>query len=158
MAAPRTSAARLLPLLSLAAAGLVACLRLVVPFDHGTWLVAYLALVGFAAQALLSAGRERLLAIGGPIPRSAPRVAAQLGLWNAGVLAVPLGVFLDARLAIVLGAVTLLTALGSFASVAQESTGHAAGERLRYGYIALVVLMACSVSVGVILGWDRPWL
>ena len=31
------------------------------PFAHGAWLVAYLALVGFLAQALLGAGQSALL-------------------------------------------------------------------------------------------------
>lgn len=156
--APRISAATALPLASLAAAGVVAGVRLATPFDHGSWLVAYLFLVGFAAQALLNAGQARLRTIGGRTPGSSPGVAVQLALWNAGVLAVPLGVFLDARLVIVLGAVALLTALLSSASVALGSAARRAGKRLRHSYIALLALLACSVVVGVVLGWDRPWL
>lgn len=142
---------------SLTAAGLVAAVRLAVSFDHGIWLAAYLFLVGFLAQILLSTGWAVLL----PIERVPPlsRTArVQLALWNAGVVAVPVGVMFDARLAVVSGGVALLAALWSFAWAALTPARGAASGRLRHAYLVLVVLLACSVLIGVALGWDRPWV
>jgi hypothetical protein len=145
--------------LSLAAAVLVAAARTIQPFAHGIWLVAYLFLVGCLAQLLL--GRcQAMLRAAGRTRTDAPPIGAQAALWNSGVVAVPLGVLLDARLLVVLGSLALLTSLAAFwqayRSLRLES-GAASGA-LRVGYVALIVFMAASVLVGTALAWDTPWL
>ena len=69
------------------AGGAVAAANSAPPFGHGSWLAAYLVLVGGVSQVLLGAGR---LALRAPRPSRAVR-RAQLVLWNLGSLAVPPG-------------------------------------------------------------------
>jgi hypothetical protein len=144
---------------SLTVAAGAAAIRVAAPFEHGSWLVAYLFLVGFLAQLLLGRGQAALVDAADPLPPP-PRVRrVQLLLWNAGVVAVPLGVLLDARLFVVAGAAALLAALISFSRTAASALAPAAGPAwIRRGYVALLVFMAASVFVGTALGWDREWL
>ena len=144
---------------SLAAAVGAAAIRAAAPFEHGIWLVAYLFLVGFLAQLLLGRGQAALVDAADLSPPPSLARRAQLLLWNAGVVAVPLGVLVDARLFVVAGAAALLAALISFSRTAATALPAAAGPAwLRRGYVALLILMAASVFVGTALGWDREWL
>jgi hypothetical protein len=121
---------------SLAAAAVAAAIRAVTPFEHGIWLVAYLFLVGFLAQLLLGRGQAALL---GSADRRRPPPSLrrrELLLWNAGVVAVPLGVLVEARLFVVAGAAALLGALISFSrsvapALANRAGGPLASPRLR---------------------------
>jgi hypothetical protein len=145
--------------LSLAAAVLAAAVRAIEPFAHGIWLVAYLFLVGFLAQLLLGRCQATLRAAG-RTRTAAPPIGAQAALWNFGVVAVPLGVLLDARLFVVLGSLALLSSLAAFWQVYRSlrlESGAASGA-FRVGYVALIVFMAASVLVGTALAWDTPWL
>jgi hypothetical protein len=146
-------------LLSLAAAVLAAAARALEPFAPGIWLVAYLFLVGFLAQFLLGRCQATLLAATPSGTDSAP-IRAQAALWSAGVVAVPLGVLVGARLFVVLGSVALLTSLAVFwqAYRSLRSTSSAASGALAVGYVALIAFMAASVFVGTALAWDTPWL
>jgi hypothetical protein len=143
----------------LAAALIAAVARAIEPFAHGIWLVAYLCLVGFLAQLLLARGQATVLAAA-PSDADAPPIAAQATLWNAGVVAVPLGVLLGARVFVVLGSVALLTSLAAFwqASRPRRSESRAASRGAGVGYLALMVFMAASVLIGTALAWDTPWL
>jgi hypothetical protein len=141
--------------LSLAAAVLAAAARAIEPFTHGIWLIAYLFLVGFLAQLLLGRCQAMLLAAGPPGANSPP-IRAQATLWNAGVVAVPLGVLLGARLFVVLGSLALLTSLATFWK-AYRSLRSESGA-LGVGYVALILFMAASALVGTALAWDTPWL
>jgi hypothetical protein len=133
--------------------------RAIEPFTHGTWLVAYLFLVGFLAQRLLARGQATVLAAA-PSDADSPPIGAQATLWNAGVVAVPLGVLAGARVFVVLGGVALLTALAAFWQASRprrpESGGAWGGAGL--GYVALMLFMAASVLIGTALAWDTPWL
>ena len=144
--------------LSLVVALVAGATRAIDPFDHGIWLVAYLLLVGFLAPLLLGLGQARLLA--GVSSEDAPRIGAQAAFWNAGVVAVPLGVLLGSRLFVVLGSVALLTALAAFwrASRRRRLAAEAGLGGVRGAYVALIVIMAASVFVGTALAWDTPWL
>jgi hypothetical protein len=145
--------------LSLAAALVTAAARTIEPFAHGVWLVAYLFLVGFLAQLLLGRGQAMVLAAA-PSGANAPPIGAQATLWNAGVVAVPLGVLVGARVFVVLGSVALLTALAAFwqASRPRSSESGAASRGPGFGYRALMLFMAASVVIGTALAWDTPWL
>ena len=145
---------------SLAGAGCVLAIRIAEPFDHGVWLVAYLFLVGFLAQLLLGRGQAALLGADARPPAPAAAKAAQLVLWNVGVVAVPVGVFAEVRVAVVLGSLTLLAALGSFWNqVRGELSVRSASRRwLAPAYLALLMFMAGSVLVGTALAWDTPWV
>jgi hypothetical protein len=143
----------------LAAALIAAVARAIEPFAHGIWLVAYLFLVGFLAQVLLARGQATTLAAA-PSDVDAPPIGAQATLWNAGVVAVPLGVLLGARVFVVLGSVALLTSLAAFwqASRPRHSGSGAPSRGAGVGYLALMVFMAASVLIGTALAWDTPWL
>jgi hypothetical protein len=145
--------------LSLAAALVGAAARAIEPFAHGIWLVAYLSLVGFLAQLLLGRCQAMLLAAS-PHGINSPPIRAQAALWNAGVVAVPLGVLVGARLFVVLGSAALLTSLSAFLQAYRSlrSKSGAASGSLRVGYVALIVFMAASVLVGTALAWDTPWV
>ena len=135
-------------------AALAAAARIATPIEHGSWLVAYLFLVGFAAQLLLARGQDAL-ASSSRARKTSPR---QTILWSAGIVAVPLGVFAGARLCVVVGSICLLAALAGHwraAIVADRSPGDG---MLRNGYYALLALMTASVFIGTGLAWDEPWL
>jgi hypothetical protein len=136
---------------------LAAVARAIEPFAHGIWLVAYLFLVGFLAQLLLGRWQASLLAdrLSGAI--SAP-VRTQAGLWNAGVVAVPLGVLGDVRVLVVLGSVALLVSLAAFWQTYRSLGSGTASRALRMSYVALIAFMGASVLVGAALAWDIPWL
>jgi hypothetical protein len=132
----------------------VAGIALVRPFSHAAWLVAYLFLVGFLAQALLERGQAALAG-----RRARAKIRFQAALWNAGVIAVPIGVFTDARLWVVLGGLSLLIALVSFWRATSRSRLRRSGPvRLQTAYILLLAVMAISSFVGIGLAWHRPWL
>jgi hypothetical protein len=124
------------------AGGLVAAINSAAPFAHGSWLAAYLVLVGGVSQALLGLGRLVL-----PVPRPSPRLAVvQLVLWNAGCVAVPAGVLVGAATLVRLGSLSLLIALAAFAIAARAWPG---GGRVRVvAYHAVIVALASSVIVG----------
>jgi hypothetical protein len=104
-----------------------------------------------AAAALLSAG-------GLPAPPRGARLAQAL-LWNLGVIAVPVGVLAQTRLAVVAGSVSLIAALLSPPSTARPALTAAAARPspLARGYACLLVVMTASVFVGTALAWDTPW-
>jgi hypothetical protein len=132
--------------------------RAIEPFAHGIWLVAYLFLVGFLAQLLLARGQATVLAAA-PLDADPP-IGAQAILWNAGVVSVPLGVLVGARVFVVVGSVALLTALAAFwrASRPRRSESGAVSGGAGVGYLALMVFMAGSVLIGTALAWDTPWV
>ena len=132
----------------------VAGVALLWPFPHAAWLVAYLFLVGFLAQTLLERGQAALVG-----PRATTRVPFQAALWSAGVITVPIGVFTDARLWVVLGGVSLLVALVSFWRATRRSRpDRCRPVRLQTAYILLIAAMALSSMIGIGLAWHRPWL
>jgi hypothetical protein len=140
--------------LSLLASVVVAGVALLWPLPHAAWLVAYLFLVGFLAQALLERGQAALAG-----PSATTRVPLQAALWNAGVIAVPIGVFTDARLWVVLGGLSLLVALVSFWRATRQSRpGRNRSVRLQTAYVLLIAAMALSSMIGIGLAWHRPWL
>jgi hypothetical protein len=145
--------------LSLAAALVAAAARAIEPFEDGIWLVAYLFLVGFLAQALLGRGQADALAAS-PSGASIPPIRAQVAFWNAGVVAVPLGVMVGTRALVVLGSIALLIALNGFweASRVRRSQSRTASGSREIAYTTLIVAMAASVLVGTGLAWDIPWL
>jgi hypothetical protein len=136
----------------------VAVWRAAETFEHGIWLVAYLVLVGFAAQLLIGRGQAKLRWRAGlAAPRRTTR-GVELGLWNLGVVVVPVGVFLDTRLAVLFGTVVLLAALASFLRSVRGALEAGRDGVLGRAYLALLAFMAASAVTGLALAWDTPWL
>jgi hypothetical protein len=135
------------------AGGVVAAVNSAAPFAHGSWLAAYLVLVGGSAQILLAGGHAALSAgVGAP-----GRSRGRLVLWNFGSLAVPVGVLADSGAWVTAGSVALLCALALFARGVSQPRGHG---RRAIAYLVLVVALASSVIVGSALAGAVPgaWL
>lgn len=133
------------------AGGVVAAVNSAAPFAHGSWLAAYLVLVGGVAQIALAAGHAALVAPG----RGSRRPRSRLLLWNFGSLAVPAGVPADSAAWVTAGSVALLCALALFARVVSD-----APRSRTIAYLALVVSLGASVVVGSALADAAPggWL
>ena len=136
------------------AGGTVAAVDSAAPFGHGSWLAAYLVLVGGVSQIVLSAGQ---LALGASRlnPAFPP---AELMLWNLGSLAVPAGVLADVSLLVTAGSIALLAALALFATGAGGMRREARVRSVLY--LAIVVGLAVSVGVGSAIADAVPgaWL
>lgn len=131
--------------LLIVAGGLVAAVNSAAPFAHGSWLAAYLVLVGGVSQLLLGGGPLVL-----PAPdRSARLRRAQLGLWNAGTAAVAVGVFTDLTAIVFAGSAVVLAALGCFAL--GSGRGRAGARRRVTLYRLAIGSLAISVVVGCVL-------
>jgi hypothetical protein len=146
---PARSRSVLLPTAGfLLAAGIVAGVRAVAPFERGWWLVAYLALVGGLAQALLATG----------LPAPAGHRARPVRLWSIGTIAVALADMLDAPGGVLAGSLALITALVLFARTAANgpSPPWRDAVRSRGLYLLLVVFMVASVVIGCYLADALP--
>lgn len=132
------------------AGGLVAAVNSASPFAHGSWLAAYLVLVGGVAQLALFGGPLLF-----PAPLSSRTLArAQLGLWNAGTAIVAVGVFADANAVVSLGSLLVLAALGCFARGAGPAREPGAGRVIAYRLV--IAVLAVSVAVGIVLSAVSP--
>lgn len=133
------------------AGGVVAAVNSAAPFTHGSWLAAYLVLVGGTAQILLAGGYAALVAP----HRACGQSRSRLLLWNFGSLAVPGGVLADTAAGVTAGSVALLCALALFARAVSGAPRARA-----IAYVALVVSLGASVIVGSALADAAPggWL
>ncbi|HWK28770.1 MAG TPA: hypothetical protein VNS09_19575 [Solirubrobacter sp.] len=125
------------------AGGLVAAVNSAAPFEHGSWLAAYLVLVGGVAQFALGVGPLAL-----PGASGSPRLArAQLALWNLGIAAVALGVFVDRQRVVLAGSAVVLAALACFAAGAGPvRPGRVLLYWLAIGALAISVLIGCILA------------
>jgi hypothetical protein len=132
------------------AGGLIAAINSATPFAHGSWLAAYLVLVGGVAQLLLGIG-----CLGLPLPRlSAGLRRAQLGLWNVGNVVVVGGVLGNSVGVVVVGSAIVLGALGAFGVGGGPSCRFDRGRVIVY---RLVILgLAGSVLIGATLAGSSP--
>lgn len=127
------------------AGGLVAAVNSAAPFAHGSWLAAYLVLVGGVAQLALGVGPLLL-----PAPwSSGPLVRAQLLLWNAGTGLVAVGVLTDVTAVVIGGSVVVLGALACFARNAGPAREPGRGRVLAYRVV--IAVLAISVITGIAL-------
>jgi hypothetical protein len=144
----------------LLAAAALAVVRSVEPFDHGWWLVSYLALVGGVSQLLLGAGRLMLAGTRASAPRRRRTPWGELVLWNVGTLLVPMGVLTDTPEVVAAGSVVLLVALVLFAAASRTPAAAGPARHQRsylWAYRGLVAFLAGSVVVGAGLAEALPW-
>lgn len=130
--------------------GLVAAINSAAPFDHGSWLAAYLVLVAGVSQILLGLGHLLL-----PVsPPSTRLLRLQLTCWNAGNVAVAGGVLAGTTAVVIVGSAVLLVALGGFAAGAGWAWSAARGRLVAYHAFGL--MLAVSVFVGAALAGANP--
>ena len=138
------------------AAAVVGTANLVLPFERGWWLTAYLFLVGGLAQLLLARGQDALTA--SPHAPSGVHVWAQWALWNVGAAVVAAGDMAQVMPAVDVGSAALLIALLLYqvgARRGEPKSGRPACA-LAYGYGALVIVLGGSVLVGTFLAGALP--
>jgi hypothetical protein len=87
--------------------GLVAAAAAVAPFEHGSWLAAYLVLVAGVAQVTLSVGQATLA----PRPTATRTLVVELIAWNTGNAAVVAGTLAGLTLLVDIGGALLLLTL-----------------------------------------------
>jgi hypothetical protein len=140
------------------AAAAAAVVRSGQPFDHGWWLVAYLALVGSLSQAALCWG-QRALAGCLATWRGGRVLVGELVLWNLGTVLVPVGVFAGAPAVVTVGSVALLAALALFAAATSALPDRGPDDhRFRlYAYRAVIIFLIGGVLVGTGLAEALPW-
>jgi hypothetical protein len=128
-------------------------------FEHGWWLVAFLVLVGALSQLLLGGGQQALRAKLGAAPQRRRALAAELALWNLGVVLVAAGVFTGIAEVVAAGSVLLLAALALFAAATSAARArHVRGLSLwLWAYRVAVILLTGSVVVGTGLAEALPW-
>jgi hypothetical protein len=132
------------------AGGLVAAVNSAAPFAHGSWLAAYLVLVGGVAQLVLGAGPLLL-----PAPSRSRRLRrAQLVLWNAGSALVAVGVLTDARVVVLGGSALVLASLACSARAAGPVREPGRGRVIAYR--GLIAVLAVSVVIGAALAGGSP--
>lgn len=132
------------------AGGSVAAIDGASPFAHGAWLTAYLVLVGGVAQLLLGIGSLAL-----PQPTGSVALKrAQVGLWNAGTLAVAAGVLSDLFGLVVAGSAVVAAALACFAR--DGGPVREPGRTRVLVYRLLICALLVSILVGGVLTRTSP--
>jgi hypothetical protein len=135
------------------AAATIAATQMVTPITRGWWLVAYLILVGGLSQLLLVAGVLALASRSGAWTPGRNVMKTQVLLWNAGTLFVAATDLVELQVGVVVGAGALVVALVLFARNlhAVDLAAPDLRDRWTAGYALLLILLGCSVAVGVAL-------
>jgi hypothetical protein len=132
------------------AGGLVAAITRPTGFDLGSWLAAFLVLVGGVAPIVLGTG-QAWLAAEAPPPG---RVRAEATTWYLGVAATVGGTLAGAPVVTTLGGLASAAALVLFLrGVARPGPGRRGAALVLYRAVAAVVLV--STPVGLALAWLR---
>jgi hypothetical protein len=137
--------------------GLVAAVTGPLDLTHGSWLAAYLVLVGGVTQCAMGQARLRR-------PEAIPARGgwAQVGCWNVGNALVIGGTLAGEPVAVDLGSALLVIALAiAFraarrgAGSAKNSAAGAVSALVGYAYRALLLALAASIPVGMALAHLR---
>ncbi|HTO00076.1 MAG TPA: hypothetical protein VL068_05315 [Microthrixaceae bacterium] len=132
------------------AGGLVAAVTEPFSFEQGSWLAAYLVLVGGVAQIALGVGQAALLH--GVLERNS--IVRELLTWNLGSLGVMIGSLTGSALLTTLGGVILAVSLGSFL-LGVRTPGRRSHRVLSVIYQGLATFVLLSIPVGLALSWIR---
>jgi hypothetical protein len=128
--------------------GLVAAVARPLGFALGSWLAAFLVLVGGVAQLALGAGQ----AWWRDQRPSRRRVAVESWTWNVGVAATIAGSLLATPALTTVGGAATAAALVVFLDAMRSSTGP---RWALLAYRAVLVLVLVSTPVGLVLAWTR---
>lgn len=129
--------------------GLVAAVTRPTGFELGSWLAAYLVLVGGVAQIALGGG-QAWLADDPPAPVA---IRAEVAAWNAGVVATAVGTLTGAPIVTTFGGVASVVALVLFLAGVRRAGSAPSWARVLYRAVAAIVLI--STPVGLALAWAR---
>lgn len=133
---------------AIVAGGLVAAVTGPTDFDDGSWLAAYLVLVGGVALIALGVGQATFSGR----PPSSSTVIGQLAAWVLSTAAVVAGTLASVPVLTAVGGVILVAVLGSFVAAVRRS---GAGGRLIWLYRATIVVLLVSIPIGLVLAWQR---
>lgn len=130
------------------AGGLISAVTASVPSQRTAWLVAYLVLIGGAAQLGLGYGQSRL-ADEDPSRR---RVVGEVLTFNLGNAAVIAGTFLAQPYLVDAGGAAIVVSLVLFWLGAR---GRSRRGSFRYAYVILVAVLIVSIPIGLALAHVR---
>lgn len=131
------------------AGGITAAVTRPTGFEVGSWLAAFLVLVGGVAQIALGVG-QAWVAVEPPEPRT---VTVELTAWNLGVAGTIVGTLTATPVVTTLGGIATVVALGAFVRAARDANAGFAVLRAVYRWTAAIVLV--SIPVGLALAWVR---
>jgi hypothetical protein len=134
---------------SIVAGGVIAAVARPSGFEMGSWLAAYLVLVGGVAQIALGGGQAWLA---GARPRPG-EIRAEVVAWNVGVVATIVGSLVALPVLTTLGGIATAVALVLFLAGVRVVGPAPAVARACYRGIAAIVLL--SIPVGLVLAWVR---
>ena len=135
--------------LSVVAGGLVAAVSGPSGFENGSWLAAFLVLVGGVAQIVLG-GAQALIS---EEPPSRSLVRAEAITWNLAAVGVVVGTLVALPVVTSMAGMLTVASLALFLSGARRI---APGMRLiSFCYRALIVVVLLSTPVGLVLAWLR---
>ncbi len=129
--------------------GIVAAVSRPTDFVAGSWVAAYLVLVGGVAQILLGVGQAALTTQ--PVRDST--AAAEAVLWNVGVIATIGGTLASAPALTTIGGLATAAALLAFLVAVRRQGDREI--RLALAFQALVTVVLLSVPIGLTLAWTR---
>lgn len=133
--------------LSIIAGGFVAAVTRPTGFDLGSWLAAFLVLVGGVAQLVLGLGQAWMAA---EHPRPSV-VAAEILLWNIGMALTVVGSLTSIPVVTTIGAPLVIAALVLFLLGVRNAIGGVRWPLLLYRSVTVIVLV--STPIGVVLAW-----
>jgi len=129
------------------AGGMVAAVTTPLDLAHGSWLAAYLVLVGGVGQCTM--GTARLLAPAPP--NAAARGWTQVGAWNTGNALVIAGTLVTLPLVVDLGGLACMVGL----AIALLHSRRLPGTLPTWAYRAVLVVLLVSIPVGLVLAHLR---
>jgi hypothetical protein len=135
--------------LSIVAGGICAAVTRPTHFELGSWLAAFLVLVGGVATIVLGSGQAWMAAE----PPQDRAVQAELATWSLGVAGTIVGSLAAVPVVTTLGAVATVVALGLFLLGVRRP--HAGVRWPLVAYRALTTIVLVSTPVGVVLAWAR---
>jgi hypothetical protein len=134
---------------SIVAGGLVAAVTRPLELELGSWLAAFLVLVGGVAQIVLGAGQAWLC--DGRPPRR--QLISEAAAWNVGVATTIAGSLVALPVLTSVGGIAMAVALVLFLHGTRAS---ASGPRRALAtYRAVLVVVLVSTPVGLVLAWAR---
>lgn len=135
--------------LSIVAGGFVAAVTRPTGFEMGSWLAAFLVLVGGVAQIALGGGQAWLT----DRQPSANTLIAELTIWNVGLALTIAGSLASIPAVTTIGSLAVVAALALFLRVVRNGPYRLRRPRLVYQLLLWFVLI--STPVGIVLAWIR---